>query len=58
VECYSSAGGSEKPAQCTLARKQRTRAQVNTVQLEQIERPEECVPIVLATVQALEIGHA
>ena len=47
-----------EPTQRSLALKQRARSQVLAVQLEQIERPEERLPIVLATVQPLEVGNA
>jgi len=48
----------QEPTQRSLALKQRARSQVLAVQLEQIERPEERLPIVLATVQPLEVGNA
>jgi hypothetical protein len=39
----------QEPTQRSLALKQRARSQVLAVQLEQIERPEERLPIVSAT---------
>ena len=48
----------QEPTQRSLALKERTRSQVLAVELEQIERPEARAPVVLATVQALEIGDA